>query len=347
MLITGGTDRVAEAMGFDELVGHLPVAVLDEIHKYSRWKSFLKDFFDSYADRCRLVVTGSSRLDVFKRGGDSLMGRYFLYRMHPLSVAELITTEIREEEIGPPGELPRDTFEQLLEMGGFPEPLVQGSRRFYNRWRRLRTEQLLREDLRDLTRVQEIGQIQVLGELLQHQIGQQVSYSSLASQVSVSVDTIRRWLAILESLYFCFLVRPWYRSVPKSLRKQPKVFLWDWSLSRDPGARRENMVASHLHKAVHFWTDAGLGEFGLHYLRDKAKREVDFLVSKDGDPWFIVEVKSSQKRSLSPNLKYFQNTLTATHAFQLAFDMDYVERDCFSINHPVRVPALTFLSQLI
>ena len=142
-------------------------------------------------------------------------------------------------------------------------------------------------------------------------------------------------------------LRPWHRQVPKSLRKQPKLFLWDWSLVADPGARAENLVASHLLKAVQAWTDAGLGACDAFHLRDKAGREVDFLVTRDGRPWFLVEVKSSARRSLNPDLGYFQRITGAAHAFQLAFDLPYVEANAFDHTSPVRVPAATFLSQLV
>jgi predicted AAA+ superfamily ATPase len=128
--------------------------------------------------------------------------------------------------------------------------------------------------------------------------------------------------------------------------KEPKVYLWDWSEVKDKGAKVENFIASHLLKAVHFWTDQGLGDYSLHYLKDKEKREVDFLVAKDGEPWFLVEVKTSDE-SLSKSLFYYQKEKRAPHAFQLVFDMDYEEGNCFSFSEPVVVPVKTFLSQLI
>jgi predicted AAA+ superfamily ATPase len=161
------------------------------------------------------------------------------------------------------------------------------------------------------------------------------------------VDTIRRWISLLEGLYFCYTVRPWFTNVPKSLRKQPKIFLWDWSLVQDPGARKENFVAAHLLKAVHFWTDMGIGNFELFYLRDKMKREVDFIVVKDDKPWFLVEVKSSARRGISPTLHYFYNQLGVQHAFQVVFDLDFIERNCFAESNPTRVPVATFLTQLV
>ena len=346
-LLVAGADRLAEDLGVHALSAERRCVVLDEIHKYRRWKDFLKGFFDVYGDRTRLIVTGSARLGHFRRGGDSLMGRYSAYRMHPLSLAELSTTGVSDSEISEPRRPPGDSVEQLLRFGGFPEPFLKGTARFYNRWRRLRGELLFREDLRDLTQIQEAGQVQVLGDLLAGQVGQLVNYSTLARAVNVSVDTIRRWILTLESLYYCFTVRPWFRNLPKSLRKQPKVYLWDWSHVADEGARHENFVASHLLKAVQWWTDIGLGDFELRYLRDTNKREVDFVVIRDGEPWFLVEVKTSGRRAISPSLSYFARQLGVKHSFQAAFDLDFVEEDCFGVPHPVRVPVVTLLSQLV
>jgi uncharacterized protein len=344
--IVAGPDRVAELFDLHRLGAVPPRVIFDEIHKYGKWKSFLKGYFDDYGQNLNTVVTGSARLNIYKRGGDSLMGRYFLYRMHPLTVGEILSPKIRDVELGLPAAVSADLLDQLVRFGGFPEPFLKADTRFYNRWRRLRTEQLFREDLRDLTNVQEIGQLEIMAEILRHQAGQVVNLSNLAREVNVSVDTTRRWMSVLESLYYCFTVRPWFKNVPKSLRKQPKVYLRDWSLAPDGGARIENLVASHLSKAVHFWTDMGFGEFSLHYLRDNHGREVDFAVAKDSVPWFLVEVKSSARR-LSKSLKYFQNTTSAPHAVQLDWQAPFVEADCFTIPALLIAPACTFLSQLV
>lgn len=346
-IILKGPDAINNEFDLDMLRDEVPVIIFDEIHKYAKWKSFLKGFFDVYGNKCRIIVTGSSRLDVYKRGGDSLMGRYFLYRMHPLSVAELLRQSLGETEIRKPLPIDKDSFDTLLEYGGFPEPYLKNNRRFYNRWSRLRMELMFREELRDLTRIQEIGQIEVMAEILLHQVGQPVNYSNLADDINVSVDTVRRWTSTLESLYYCFTIRPWFRNVPKSLRKQPKIYLWDWSGINDIGAKHENFVASHLLKAIHWWTDIGLGKYGLYYLRDKGKREVDFLVVKNEVPWFLVEVKTSTNKGLNKDLFYFQNKINALHAFQIVFNSDFTDRDCFKVNTPVRVPVKTFLSQLV
>ena len=342
-LITAGVARVAQHLELQRLREHRPIAVFDELHKYRRWKTFLKGLFDKHERALRIVVTGS--LDVYRRGGDSLMGRYFLYRMHPLTVGELLRPSTIPNLVSHPEKLSTEETNKLWAFGGFPEPFARADKRFLTRWRGLRRSQLVREDLRDLTRIQEIDQLELLVRVLEDSSSMQVSYTALARQANVSVDTARRWIASLTSLHHGFLVRPWYRNVKKSLRKEPKYYLRDWSGVADPGARAETYIACHLYKAVETWQDLGLGSFSLHYLRDKTKREVDFLVVRDEKPWFLAEVKSSDVR-LSPTLAYFQNQLAAPHAFQVVLSLPYVDRDAFDEHEPVVVPAATLLSQL-
>ncbi|MFC1764390.1 ATP-binding protein [Planctomycetota bacterium] len=348
-LILKGPAAVAARLGLDKLSESSPSVLFDELHKFKRWKQFLKGFFDTYAERVRILVTGSSRLDLYRRGGDSLMGRYFLYRMHPFSVAEVVTQTLPDMEsvLRKPQAIPDDAFDALWIHGGYPEPFIKRDSRFSRRWRNLRMQQLLREDVRDLTQIYQLDQLEILVNHLVSRSGQQLIYSNLASTVQVSVDTMRRWIATLCNLHLGFLVRPWYANVARSLRKEPKWFLRDWSLVEDPGAKAETFVACHLLKAVEGWTDLGLGDFQLAYLRDKNQREVDFVVIRNGDPWFLVEVKQSDQ-TLSPALKYYQQQLNAPFAFQVVLESDYVQADCFTAGlHPLVVPARTFLSQLL
>ncbi|MEN9578568.1 MAG: hypothetical protein RJA70_1577 [Pseudomonadota bacterium] len=346
-LIVAGSQAVAERAGLSQLREHVPVLAFDELHKFGAWKNWLKGFFDSYAERSRVVVTGSSRLDVYRRGGDSLMGRYFLYHMHPLSVAELLKVEVPGAKlVRPPAALAEPVWQALWQHGGFPEPFTKRSRTFSLRWHSHRINQLLREDIRDLTRVQELGQLSALATLLSQRSGDQLVYSNLATEVRVAEDTVRRWVQTLVSLHLGFVVRPWFRNVAKSLRKEPKWFLRDWSSIADLGKRAETLVACHLLKAVDTWGDLGLGVFELRYLRDKQKREVDFIVIRDGAPWFLVEVKHGDAQ-LAPALQHFQMETAAPHAFQVVIDLPFVKRNCFAQKGPVVVPARTFLSQLV
>lgn len=345
-VILKGPAAVAQQAGLDLIAERPKIVAMDELHKYSRWKQFLKGFFDTYESRARLIVTGSSRLDVYRRGGDSLMGRYFLFRMHPFSVAELIRTNIMEKPIHRPTLIPDGHWRALWAYGGYPEPFIRRETRFLRRWQNLRRTQLLREDVRDLTRIHELDQLAMLADLLAKRSGSQVVYSSLAANVRVGENTIRAWMATLCSLHYGFFVRPWFRNVSKALRKEPKWFLRDWSGIDDEGQRAETFCACHLLKAVEGWTDLGLGTFELRYIRDKQRREADFLVVRDGAPWFLVETKLRDSQ-LSPALEYFQKQIGCRHAFQLVMEMDYVNRDPFTFDRPIVVPARTLLSQFI
>jgi uncharacterized protein len=345
-LLLRGPAALAEALHLDVLREQLPVATLDELHKYSKWKGLLKGFFDSYGDRVHLIITGSSRIDIFRRGGDSLMGRYFLYRMHPWSVAESLRTDLPQKEVHAPDEIASADWDALWEHGGFPEPFLRRDTRFTRRWRSLRQEQLSREDLREVARVSDLGIIETLIQILAERSAHQLIYSNLAQEIQVSVDTVKRWIDLLTRLQYGFVVRPWFSNVSKSLRKEPKWFLRDWSGIPDDGARAETLVACHLLKAVDGWTDLGFGDFTLHYLRDKQKREVDFLLVKDRKPWFLVEVKTGDT-ALSPWLEHFQAQTKAQHAFQVVMNLPYQQADCFRIRRPVVVPSRTLLSQLL
>lgn len=341
-----GPAAVAERIHLERLQTPSPIVVFDELHKDKKWKGFLKGFFDVYGERTRIMVTGSSRLDVFRRGGDSLMGRYFLYRMHPFSVGEAIRVNLPTAVIQPPSSLAEDEWRALWEHGGFPEPFLRRDARFSRRWRSLRQDQLTREDIRDVAQIETLGLLETLAHILAERSGQQLIYSHLANEVGIAVDTVRRWIDVLQRLHYGFVVRPWFANVSKALRKEPKWFLRDWSGIDDAGQRAETFVACHLLKAVEGWTDLGLGSFELRYLRDKLKREVDFLVVRDRKPWFLVEVKTSDAR-LSDSLAHFKHETKAKHAFQAVIEIPFVAVDCFSRTDPVVVPARTLLSQLL
>lgn len=346
-LILSGPQAVARDAGLERLGEQRPVLVFDELHKYPRWKNFLKGFFDVYGDACRVIVTGSSRLDVYRRGGDSLMGRYFLFHMHPLSVAELIRQELPDEQIiRAPEKLEDKAWNTLCRFGGFPEPFLQADARFSRRWHTLRHDQLFREDARDLTRVQDIALLEIMGRLLDDRSAGQLVLANLARDIGIAQTTAKSWLDLLCALHAGFTVRPWHRNLSSAIRKEPKWFLRDWATINDPGRRFETMIACHLLKAVEGWTDLGLGEFGLYYVRNKQKQEVDFLVTRDAKPWFLVEAKVNDDH-LHPDLATFQQQLGAPHAFQVVQNLPYINSNCFSRSTPTVVPAKTFLSQLL
>ena len=346
--VLAGPQAIAHTLSLHRLAAEPPLVLFDELHKFPRWKQFLKGLYDTYGQRIRIAVTGSSRLDVYRRGGDSLMGRYFLYRMHPFSIAETSAPELPSNGIvRQPRPIADDDFNALWLHGGYPEPFLRRDARFTRRWRATRAAQLVREDVRELTGIAQLGQLEVIARVLAERSGEQLVFDNLARQVRVSADTVRRWVAALSDLHLGFLVRPWFKNVSRSLRKEPKWFLRDWAAVRDVGQRAETFVACHLLKAVEGWSDLGLGAFELGYLRDKEKREVDFVVVRDGEPWFLVETKH-EDAALNPALHYFQQQLGAPLAFQATVAADYVDADCFaSPGHPLVVPARTLLSQLL
>jgi predicted AAA+ superfamily ATPase len=342
----GGPAVVAARLGIDQLQESRKIATFDELHKNPRWKAFLKGFFDSYEDRVRLLVTGSSRLDVFRRGGDSLMGRYFLFRMHPWSVAECLHVDLPDKPIRDPMPPREDDWNALWTHGGFPEPFLLRDQAFTLRWLELRQHQLTREDMRYEAQIRDLGTMDALSRILAERSGQQLVFSNLSQNLGISIDTVRRWVDLLSRLHFGFLVRPFSSNITKAIRKEPKWFLRDWSGIKDDGARAETFMACHLLKAVEGWSDLGLGEFELRYVRDKSKQEVDFLIVRDRKPWVLIEVKHSDTR-LSPALLHFQSQIQAPHALQAVFNLPYVAADCFQAAHPLVVPARTLLSQLL
>jgi hypothetical protein len=276
--------------------------VLDEIHKAAGWKRSLKGLYDTLDHPVDVLVTGSAWLAVYRRGGDSLLGRYFHFRLHPFSVRELraevpatpdAALDTLARDGGEAGRTSSSDFDALLRFGGFPEPLLTGSERTARLWRRGRVEKVIREDLRDLTRLPELGRVEMLAALLPERVGSPLSVASLREDLEVGHETVTRWLAHLRELYYAFEVKPFARSIRRSLRKQGKTYLWDWSEVSAPGPRFENMVAGHLSKACDYWTDTGEGTFELRYLRDKQGHEIDFVVLRDGRPWFPVEAKLS------------------------------------------------------
>jgi predicted AAA+ superfamily ATPase len=345
-LILRGPDAIATHVGLEHLREQTPVVVFDELHKYRKWKNLLKGFYDVYGPRSRLIVTGSSRLDITRRGSDSLMGRYFLFRMHPWSVGECVRVDPSDSPVQRPLSIGDGDWSALIEHGGFPEPFLKRDLRFTRRWRSLRLDQLTRGDLRDLAQIHDLGTMETLALILAEHSSKQLVYSNLSREIGVAVDTVKRWVDLLTRLHYGFLVRPWFTNVTKALRKEPKWFLRDWSGIDESGARAETFVACHLLKAVEGWTDLGFGQFELRYVRDKLKREVDFLVVRDRKPWFLIEVKNGDTK-LSEALGYFQAQTRARHAFQVVLDRPFLNADCFERTDPTVVPARTFLSQLL
>jgi hypothetical protein len=228
-------------------------------------------------------------------------------------------------------------------MGGFPEPFLAGRERTLRRWQRERFERVFREDIRDLEAVRSLAQVELLGAMLPERVGSPLSIKALSEDLEASPKTVKSWIELLRRNFYVFRVPPYHRSLSRALRKESKYYLWDWSEVRDEAARFENLVASHLLKLCHLLQDASGLSVELHYLRDREKREVDFLVTWEKEPWFIVECKS-QARSVGHHLAYFGERLNVARRYLVtaADSLDYVDR-----KHRVRViPAAKFLMAL-
>lgn len=324
----------------------LPVFIFDGLHKYRQSDQFLKEFFNQYTDRVKVIVIGASD---FERSlnSKSAIKRHLSCQIHPLSVAECVRTTTERKDIHPNRFITSATFNTLFEFGGYPEPFQRRNHLFSKRWNKQFKQQIFREDFRDLSRIQELDRLETLADLLKEQAGQLVNYSYLANKLNVSIDTVQRWVNLLCEFHYCYLIKPWSKDVTRSLLKEPKLYLYDWSVHKEVHQKTENFIASHLLKAVHFWTDQGLGNYDLYFVRDKEKREVDFLVVRNNQPWFLVEGRYEKNALLSDHLEIFQAQTKARHAFQVAINMPYENIDCFSYQKPVIVPAKTFLSQLV
>jgi hypothetical protein len=300
------------------------VIVLDELHKYKFWKRWLKGEFDKHRDRHAFLVTGSARLDLYRKGGDSLQGRYHHYRLHPFTYAELIGAGQAQEpfrELRLPKSKDRDALERLLSFGGFPEPVLAARPRDHRRWRKERVDRFFREDVRDLGAVRDVSLMEVLAEMLPDRVGSLLSINSLREDLEVSHKAVSHWLDVLDRLYFTFRLSPFVSSRVRSIKKDRKLYLWDYSAVSNRSARIENLVASHLLKFCHFLEDTEGYRIELRFLRDKEKREVDFLVVVDRKPWFAVEVKAGRD-NVSSRLPYFGDRLGIPFLYQVVWDVE-------------------------
>jgi len=284
---------------------------LDEIHKRAKWKDILKGYYDQFREDFRFVISGSARLDLFRRTGDALIGRYFLFHLYPFSLPELgsrafedltLWHDIAKHEkwsdlfdlVADHKPLPFDLWQQMYEFGPFPEPLLKGDKAFSNLWHQDYLSLYLREEIRDLTRISDIDGVETLVHLLSKRVGSILSINSLREDLQVSYGTVRAWLESLTTLYLIFALSPWQRKIHKSIKKEKKYYLHDWSYipEKDKGPRFENMVAVGLNRLCNTLRENGLGSYELFFVRDLAKREVDFLVAKGEDPVLLIETKT-------------------------------------------------------
>lgn len=302
-----------------ELPGEPGLIIFDEIHKHRKWKNLIKGIYDVHKDKYQIIVTGSARLNVYRKSGDSLQGRYHYYTLHPFSVAEMENIKNSWQpytEIKFSSQNYQTTLNALYEYGGFPETIITQDKTTLRRWHNEKLERLFREDIRDIENIRDINNMKLLGDLLPIKIASQLSINSLREDLEVSHRALTSWLNILESFYYHFRVYPYSAKSIRSIKKEPKIYLVDWSEIENEGARFENLIASHLLKFTNYLFERDGYKSGLFYLRNVDKKEVDFLVTIDNKPWFAVEVKLSET-SPSKNLVYFKDRLKIPFNFQV------------------------------
>ena len=329
-----------------------PIIVLDEIHKYRNWKNYLKGVYDQFHDKYQFLVSGSGRLDLYQKGGDSLAGRYLLFHLWPFTISELGE---RRREIGPflndplqismeqANEL-KEIWSRLSELSGFPEPYLAGRMRTYRRWSNIYSQQLIREDIRDLTGVKSVVDMETLYLLLPSKVGSPISSSSLSHDLKVSYNSVRSWLSVFERFFLTFSIGPWTRRIARAIQKERKVYLWDAPRIKDTSARFENMVALELYRAVTAWNDMGHGTFSLHFIKNKEQQEVDFLIANDNEPFVLIETKLSDTEP-SQALKKFQGVLKKP-AIQLVEESENYRMIPNGDQYILVAPAYQWLSNL-
>ena len=307
-----------------------PWIVFDEIHKRGNWRDILKGAYDIFQDDFRFLITGSARLDLFRKSGDSLVGRYNLFNLMPFSSRELLRMSIEDAFIGhgpfqaicaafehhanrklSPESV--EAYNSLLRFGPFPEPILRQTDRFCRKWHMDYISLLVREDLRDISRVVELDKIEKMLMLVPSRVASPLSMPSLARDLEVAHTSVKSWLEQLKRLYILFDVPPWHKKISRGLKKERKWYFLDWYYVPDQAARLENMVAANLYRYCLAMTDMGYGKYTLHYVRTLDRKEIDFLVVKDDHPLMAVEVKTGDtalSRTLLNRSKWFGKTPT-------------------------------------
>ncbi|MBU1085411.1 MAG: AAA family ATPase [Candidatus Beckwithbacteria bacterium] len=304
--------------------------IYDELHKYKNWKNQVKGLFDKYRGKVSILVTGSAKLDVYRRGGDSLVGRYHFYLLHPFSLAEIIEKknkfQLFKELKFSKNVNSKRVLKRLLGFGPFPEPYIKNNKRYWRRWQSNKIDRLVKEEIRDMRVIFDISNLQVLVEILPERAASLLSMNNLRGDLQVAHKTIVNYLNILESLYYHFRIYPFSQKTIRSLRKASKIYLWDWSVVKNQGAKFENLIASHLLKLISYLKNVEGYQVELFYLRDTDGREVDFFVVIDKKPWFAVEVKLNETK-LSKPLLYFGKKLKIPYLYQVVLEekIDFIQ----------------------
>lgn len=290
--------------------------ILDELHKMKDWKRWLKGVYDTEGIPPQLLVTGSARLNVHRKAGDSLAGRYFLYCLHPLDLKEVHQYWQDEHD---------DLFDRFWHCSGFPEPFLTGTQTYYKRWQRTHLEIILRQDLIDLYAIRDIQAIETLVLLLKNRVGSTISYANLARDLERDANTVKRWLQLLEDLYIIYRVTPYHKNITRALLKEPKYYFYDHAQvdirGNNEGARLENIVANALLKELHFIEDTTGTKASLHFVRTKDGKEIDFVICLDKEVTHLIEVKMSDDNPAA-SFRYFDSYFMQADKIQLVKELD-------------------------
>jgi predicted AAA+ superfamily ATPase len=282
--------------------GRLPWVCFDEIHKMPKWKNILKGYYDKYENDCRFIVTGSARLDWFRRSGDSLAGRYFLFRLNPLTLSEAAGHPHLEPERDEGalefivrklsrGLSRQDLVAHLLNYSGFPEPFLKADETFYRRWQRDMVDFLTREDVRDLTRIMAVEHIATLMQIMPDRVGSPLSLNALTEDIEASYTAVKNGVVAMQLICAVFLIPPYHQRIARAVKKEKKAYFFDWGRVLDPAKRFENYVAVELAAMIDLWHDSGIADFDLMYVRTRDGRETDFLILRNRQPWCLIEAK--------------------------------------------------------
>lgn len=305
----------------------------DEIHKLSNWKNILKGYYDTLGADFDFLITGSARLELFQRSGDSMLGRYHLLHMSPLTPSELENrwakkpnfTLANMEEAFSKKPLEQETIAALFTFSGFPEPFIKQSERSLNLWQQEYRQRLIGEDLRDLTKIGDINRVEHLVELLPSKIASPFSLNSVREDLGCSHGSAKAMIAALNKLYLVTLIRPYSKNIKHSLLKEPKLYFWDWTQVADEGKKFENFMAIQLKTFCEYVSDGGFCKMSLYYLRDKQKHETDFLITINNQPALLVEAKLNEE-SLDDNLNFFYEKIKTAAAIQVVMKKDVFEK---------------------
>lgn len=284
--------------------------ILDEIHKMKKWKNWLKGVFDSNKSKLPILVTGSANLNTYKKVGDSMAGRYFSYRLHPLDIKEILSHQTKKES-------PEKILDRLLSVSGFPEPYLSNDTKFYTRWQQTHLDVILKNDILDTVSVKNITQLETLSLLLSERVGSTLSYNSLREDLSTDDKSVKRWVDILESSYVVFRIYPYtHKSLVGGIKKAPKIYFYDYCRVENESARLENLVALSLLKEIQNRMDIKGEKFELRFLKNKQNREIDFLITKNNQPFAMIEVKQSEAEP-NENFYLFDKYLPGLKKIQL------------------------------